>query len=111
MYDSSLISIAGDRCGCLDANSSCLMLCFCLEANFLTATDASPARPRSPRELSRNKAARAGGTKFGRGASRRPNRVLPAARPWGSDSTRGAGEQRKAAPFTGRSAAARRGAI
>ena len=35
MYDSSLISIDEDRCDCLDANSSCLMLCFCLEANFL----------------------------------------------------------------------------
>ena len=35
MYDSSLISIDEDRCDCLDANSSCLMLCFCLEGNFL----------------------------------------------------------------------------
>jgi len=100
---------------CLELAKQLVYFCFVLlllgDQIFRTATDSSPACLRSARELSRGGQGARRPAQIRTGAdSRRPKSQAARARPIHFRSTRGAWEQRKEAPSTGWSAAARRGA-
>ena len=101
VYDSSLISIAGDRCGCLDANSSSLMLCFCLEAKFYNGhRRVSGASKESSRALSKQSSARRPAP-HSDGLASQSKIALPAARPWGSAAPEAPGSTLESSPSHG----------